>query len=358
MIVGLEQRPVGREAEVDFLADLGAALARVGDRLLQDREVEQRLAAEERDVRHLVVARFLEHELHALARGLLAHELGLLAVLGVDDLVLAVLVAVGAAQVALVGDVEDHRRQRERREREDLRRRRAVRHRARSVRRSRGRAPAPRIVSSSSSWPCRSASSASSSSRVYGRSVSRRMIVVGGVVQREDGSARHEVDERLACRLEPMMFPRGPADHLSAPGREPRHVDRHRDQQVRARAKRLRRSPPSGASSATTQTSPTLFRLPLRFVFGPSTVRREQTLLVDRADKLRVVVAERGSVFLDRPLDVDHSQLEIVGGAGLAVRAVDAAPMASNCWSCFGNTAPPTRAIPASGTTLMPSIRS
>src|SRR5580765_4190470 len=56
----LEQRAVGREAEVHGLAHLGAAPARVGDRLLQDRKVEQRFAAEERDVRDLVVARFLE----------------------------------------------------------------------------------------------------------------------------------------------------------------------------------------------------------------------------------------------------------------------------------------------------------
>ena len=74
---------------------------------------------------------FLEHEVDALPRRFLAHELRLLAVLGIDDLVLAVLVAVGAAQVALVGDVEDHRRQRERRQRDHLRRRRRTRRRSR-----------------------------------------------------------------------------------------------------------------------------------------------------------------------------------------------------------------------------------
>ena len=47
----------------------------------------------------LFVARLLQHEVDALPRRLLAHELRLLAVLGVDDLVLAVLVAVGAARL-------------------------------------------------------------------------------------------------------------------------------------------------------------------------------------------------------------------------------------------------------------------
>ena len=113
----LEQRAVGRQAEVDLLAQLVAPLPRVGNRLLQHREIQQRLAAEEGDVRDLVVARLLQHEVDALARRLLAHELRLLAVFGVDDLVLAVLVAVLAAQIALIGDVQHHRGQRKRRER-------------------------------------------------------------------------------------------------------------------------------------------------------------------------------------------------------------------------------------------------
>ncbi len=119
--LGPEQRRVGGQAEVDVLADLGRPLTCVGNRLLQHREVQQRLAAEERDVREPVGARLLQHEVHALARRLLAHELRLLAVFRIDDLVLAVLVAVGAAQIALVGDVQHHRRQRERRERNHFR---------------------------------------------------------------------------------------------------------------------------------------------------------------------------------------------------------------------------------------------
>ena len=40
---------------------------------------------------------------------------------------------------------------------------------------------------------------------------------VGGLVEREDRRARHEVDERLARGLEPMMFPRPQLDHCPLP---------------------------------------------------------------------------------------------------------------------------------------------
>ena len=52
--VRLEQGGVGGQAEVDVLAERGGALLRVGDGLLEHREVEERLAAEERQVRDLV----------------------------------------------------------------------------------------------------------------------------------------------------------------------------------------------------------------------------------------------------------------------------------------------------------------
>ena len=212
----LEQRGVGREAEVDRLAQLGAALARVGDRLLQDRKVQQRFAAEERDVRDLVVARFLEHELHALARGLLAHELRLHPVFGVDDLVLAVLVAVGAGQVALIRDVEHHRRQRKRRQRQDFRRRSGVgaRHdqladgaHARQLR--------DRVLQLRMAVPFRQLRFQFVAG--VGTLGQPPHDGVGGVVEREDRGARDEVDERPSRRLEAMMFPRGPADHCPPP---------------------------------------------------------------------------------------------------------------------------------------------
>ncbi len=115
-----QQRGVRGQAEVDLLADFGGPPPRVGNRRFQHREIQQRLAAEERHVRGRALARFAQQELDALARGLLRHELRLLAVLGVDDLVLAVLVAIGAAQVALVRDVHDQRLQRHRLQRHDL----------------------------------------------------------------------------------------------------------------------------------------------------------------------------------------------------------------------------------------------
>ena len=122
--VGLQQRGVGGQAEVDQLALLGGGAPRVADGALEHLEVHQRLAAEEGDVRGLADAGFLQREIDRRLRRLLAHELRLAAVLGVDDLVLAVLVAVLARQVALVGDVDHQRLDRHRRQRDDLRRRR------------------------------------------------------------------------------------------------------------------------------------------------------------------------------------------------------------------------------------------
>ena len=54
-----------------------------------------------------------QEELDAVARRLLGHEFRLLAVLGIDDLVLAVLVAIRARQIALVRDVHHHRGERD-----------------------------------------------------------------------------------------------------------------------------------------------------------------------------------------------------------------------------------------------------
>ena len=66
MISGSQQRGVRRQAEVDLFAELRGALARVGDRRLQHREVQQRLAAEERQVRDRLAPDFREHEVDAL----------------------------------------------------------------------------------------------------------------------------------------------------------------------------------------------------------------------------------------------------------------------------------------------------
>ena len=101
--VRAQQRGVGRQAEVNRFPELGGASAPVRDRRLEHREIEQRLAAEKGEVGD--AAALPEQELDAVARRLLGHEFRLLAVLGVDDLVLAVLVAIRARQVALVRDV-------------------------------------------------------------------------------------------------------------------------------------------------------------------------------------------------------------------------------------------------------------
>ena len=179
-----------------LLADLRGAGAGVGDGLLQHREVHQRLAAEERD--HRGPAALAQGEVDGLARRLLAHELRLLAVLGVDDLVLAVLVAVLAAQVALVGDVHHQRLQRNDRERQDLRRDRPEL----SPRRWRGRDTARRACPTPRPGEARLAAPPA------GRSDGARTVLQRvddgrrAGVEGEHRGARHHVAETLARRLE------------------------------------------------------------------------------------------------------------------------------------------------------------
>ena len=103
---------VVRLNSIRFPSSWGAA-AGVGHRVLEHGEVEQRLPSEEGEVRDLDGAGLLEEELHAFPRGLVPHELRVVRARGVDDLVFAVLVAVRAGEIALVRDVEDHRRERE-----------------------------------------------------------------------------------------------------------------------------------------------------------------------------------------------------------------------------------------------------
>ena len=248
----LEQRRVGREAEVDRLARFGRAPPRVLDRLDEHREVEQRLAAEERDVRD--VARLAQQEVDALARRLLRHELRLAAVRRVDDLVLAVLVTIRAAEIALVGDVQHHRREWKRRERDDL---------------GNGR---PRHVDFADRLDARQigdrlvdvleAAQLLARARTIGERAKQR---VGGLVELEDRGARHEIDERLPRRLEPMMLTRGPGGHLISSANQFMYSGTVTSRCARARSL-------DAACSATTHTSPMLLRLPGRFGFGPSTL--------------------------------------------------------------------------------------
>jgi hypothetical protein len=122
-----EQRRVGGQTEVHLLPQFLRSSPRVVQRRLENRKVHQCFTAEERDVRGRVVARLAQREIDAGPGGLLAHELRLPPVLGVDNLVFAVLVTVGAAQIALIGDVDDQRLQRDRFERNDFDRSRSGR---------------------------------------------------------------------------------------------------------------------------------------------------------------------------------------------------------------------------------------
>src|SRR4029079_6628118 len=345
------QGRVGRQAEVDFLADFGCAAPGIRDRLLEYRKVQQRLAAEKRDVRELVRARFLERKLDALARGLFAHELRLPSVLGVDDLVLAVLVAVGARQIALVGDVQHHRGERKRRQRNHFRYRRrwrrdgADRLDARQLGQRRLEvAPIGHLA----------------------REVIRRAWVPGEAAQHgigrrielENGGARHEVDEGLAGSFEPMVFSRDPGGHLVGSS-----INQFMySGTVTSRCARARSlfevSRASGEfSSATTHTSPTLFRLPERFGLGPSSagVNKPRSLMPPtncRSSSVNVAVYSSSDQFTST---IPRSRSSGVSGLPSGPKFP---PTASNCCSCFGNTAPPTRAIPACGCTLIASILS
>ena len=102
-----QQGRVGRQARVHLLAECATLVFRIRQRRLQHLEVEQRLAAKERQIHARRITRLAEHEIDALLGRLLVHETRLGA--RFDDLVFAVLVAVAARQVALARDVEHER---------------------------------------------------------------------------------------------------------------------------------------------------------------------------------------------------------------------------------------------------------
>jgi hypothetical protein len=154
-------------------------------------------------------ARFLQHEVDARLGGLDRHELRLRAVFGVDDLVLAVLVAVGAREVALVGDVEHHGAERHRRQRQDLR------HRLRRFERT--------------DRPHRQQFADRFVHFLIGvDTLGQREQVgpglrprtehlhhhVGGRVEADDRGTGHQIEVRLPCRFEPVMFPNAKTCHL------------------------------------------------------------------------------------------------------------------------------------------------
>ena len=104
---GRQQRGVGGQAEVDVAALLFGLLIGVGDHLLQQREIHQRFAAEERDVNGPPVGRLFQQEIHRRLGRFHVHELRL--AFGCGQLVGAKLVAVLARQIALVGEIHHQR---------------------------------------------------------------------------------------------------------------------------------------------------------------------------------------------------------------------------------------------------------
>ena len=165
---------------------------------------------------------------------------GLLAVLGVDDLVLAVLVAVGAGQVALVRDVEHHRRAAETALRRHRRRRATARGDARS--RSRARRSSSSIAARIVGGSNRSASDSDELVAGDRRSVERRRSTAADVVvEREDRGARHEIQEAACPPPRTVKLARRERNHGCDLRLIELDVERHGDEQVRARLERPRR---------------------------------------------------------------------------------------------------------------------
>ena len=144
---------------------------------------------------------------------------------------------------------------------------------------------------------------------------------------------------------------------MSAARIEPLHVERHGDQQVRARPQSAPACRPGVVDKlATTQTSPMLLRLPAALRIRAVDVRREQPVAsFNVADELDVVVVVGGGVLLHAPRRVDHAEIDVVRRVRLAVGAVAVRP-GFELREHLRETTPPTRAIAQSGFTLMPSI--
>src|SRR4030095_769502 len=111
---------------------------------------------------------------------------------------------------------------------------------------------------------------------------------------------------------------------------------------------------PGGAYAATTQTSPTLLRLPGRFGLGPSTFGVHRPLGANSPTYFR-------SSSLNVAVYSSRLQLASTGprSRSSGVPGLPSVPLlkprASNCSVRAGIVTPPRRAMPACGTTLMPS---
>ena len=157
----------------------------------QQRKIHQRLAAEERDVHGAPLAGLLKQKVDRGARRLEVHELRL--ALGRRDLVLAELVAILAGEIALIGQIQHQRLQREVG-------RRILRRLGRCIACDDGAAlrqlteQADCILAFKPSSPRRSTSSSSARSLACEKVQYRG----GGTVQFEDRAGRNQVGKRLS----------------------------------------------------------------------------------------------------------------------------------------------------------------
>src|SRR5581483_2839786 len=97
-------------------------------------------------------------------------------------------------------------------------------------------------------------------------------------------------------------------------------VERNRDEQVRARLER-----PGGTRRLIRGDSPDVAHvvaIGAALRIRPVERRREQAVLIERADELHIVVVVGDTVFLEAPIRFDAADLEIVAGVRLPVRPV------------------------------------
>ena len=106
-----DQSGIRRKAELHALARLGGFILGVPHGLREQRKIHQRLAAEESHMNGRALGRLLDEHVDRRLRHVHPHILGLS--VRFADLVGAVLIAIAACQIALVGEVQHNALQRE-----------------------------------------------------------------------------------------------------------------------------------------------------------------------------------------------------------------------------------------------------
>ncbi len=110
MMVGVSSVALVVRLKSTWRCSCARSLIRIVHHLLEQREIHQRLAAEEGDVNGTAARRLLQQKIHRGLGGGEVHELRL--ALGSSHFVRAEFVAVLARQVALVGEIQHQRLQR------------------------------------------------------------------------------------------------------------------------------------------------------------------------------------------------------------------------------------------------------